>query len=129
MIHKDSGATVANTCHPTWRPEDIMQFKLLGRTLSFTVDLSKVGCGCNLALYLVSEPALDRSGSPEAAGDGAPDFCESSPYYCDANKVCGTYCPEVDIMEANNHVFGSTPHICDAPDAAGHYSGCDPAGC
>lgn len=124
MIHKDSGATVANTCHPTWRPEDIMQFKLLGRTISFTVDLSKVGCGCNLAFYLVSAPARDEQGNA-IPGD---NMLAPHNFYCDANKVGGQWCPEVDIMEANTHAFASTPHKCDPPHNS-HYNNCDRGGC
>lgn len=32
-------------------------------------------------------------------------------------------------MEANNHVFASTPHKCDEPSKTGHYSNCDRQGC
>ena len=38
------------------------QLKLRGRSLRFTVDLSRVGCGCVAALYLVDMP-----GRPDAA--------------------------------------------------------------
>ena len=31
-------------------------FKLAGKTLSFSIDLSGAGCGCNAAVYLVAMP-------------------------------------------------------------------------
>jgi hypothetical protein len=36
------------------------KFSLLDRALSFTIDLSAVGCGCNAAVYLVqmTEPGV-----------------------------------------------------------------------
>jgi len=106
-----------------WAPNGLTQLKLLGQQFSFTVDLSSVGCACNLALYLISSPALGSDGSTSAGSnrDGQP------PYYCDANMV-GGQCPEVDIMEANAATFQATPHRCDAP-ANSHYSNCDGGGC
>jgi len=96
---------------------------VLGKTLSFVVDLSKVGCACNLALYLINGPPKDETGQP------AVGTCSWSPYYCDSNGVCGEHCPEVDIMEANTHAFAATPHKCDAPSLSGHYGSCDRKGC
>ena len=59
---------------------------LLGRSLSFTIDLSAVGCGCNAAVYLVALPA-----------PGSDRSC-----YCDITYVsCGNPCVEVDLLEAN----------------------------
>jgi len=123
-VHKDSGASFADTCHPTWRPEDITQFKLLGRTMRFTVDLSNVGCGCNLAFYMVSAPARDEQGNA-IPGD---NMLAPGNFYCDANMVGGQWCPEMDIMEANTGAFASTPHKCDPPHN-GHYFNCDRGGC
>ena len=56
------------------------------RTLSYTVDLSKVGCACNAALYMVAMPFHDKG----TCGD----------YYCDANFK-GCHCPEMDIRTPN----------------------------
>lgn len=105
-------------------PERIAQMKLLGRRFSFSVDLSKVGCACNLALYLISMPArnIDWKPSPGHNRGGQPK------YYCDANQVGGQWCPEIDIMEANSHAFQTTPHRCDDP-TGGSYSNCDRGGC
>ena len=48
-------------------------------------------------------------------------------YYCDANGIAGTFCPEFDIMEANQYSFLSTAHKCDAPEK-GYYAKCDAPG-
>ena len=51
--------------------------------------------------------------------------------YCDAQAVgaqgigTGSFCPEIDLIEANSYGFKATPHRCDAPDSNGHYSACD----
>ena len=53
------------------------QAKLLGQSLSYTIDLSEVGCSCNAALYLVSMPGFNRSNPlPDPRGGD---------YYCGAN--------------------------------------------
>ena len=82
-----NGARVylANSCSEASVPtaERYLGEPLLGRTLSVTVDLSRAGCGCNAAFYLV---AMRRSPSPGQ--------CDAD-YYCDANDVCGVRCAEV----------------------------------
>eukprot|EP00443_Scrippsiella_acuminata_P096046 CAMPEP_0115607112 /NCGR_PEP_ID=MMETSP0272-20121206/18342_1 /TAXON_ID=71861 /ORGANISM="Scrippsiella trochoidea, Strain CCMP3099" /LENGTH=793 /DNA_ID=CAMNT_0003042789 /DNA_START=1 /DNA_END=2382 /DNA_ORIENTATION=+ len=123
-IHHNAGFTIFTDKEKTWEPENIEEFKLLGKIISYRVDLSKVGCACNLAFYLISMPARDMQGKPSPGTNrqGQP------PYYCDANMVGGQWCPEIDIMEANNHAFQATLHRCD-PAVNQHYSFCDRGGC
>lgn len=123
-MNHDSGFTLFSGFADRWEPSKIIQLKLLGKMISFTVDLSKVGCACNVAFYLISSPAHGPDGalSPGNGQDRQP------PYYCDANDVGGQWCPEVDIMEANTHAFQATPHKCNAP-INGHYDNCDRGSC
>ena len=96
------------------------QMNLLGKRLKFDVDLSQVGCNCNGALYLVQMPAYNSGQQPQPG--------EGGDYYCDANQVGGTYCPEMDVMESNKFAMASTAHTCDY-HAPHYYSNCDRGGC
>jgi len=69
---------------------------LLGKTLSFDVDVSTARCSCNAAFYFISPP---------------PGFPINQ--YCDGQ----TNCTEIDVMEANAHAFQSTPHCGTGGDA------------
>lgn len=120
-LEHNAGFSILSECVDSWTPESFNRLAFAGKTFSFRVDLSRVGCACNLALYLIATPGLDEFGVPNPGQDG--DF------YCDANEVGGQWCPEVDIMEANTHAFQATPHICDPPNEKGHYANCDRGGC
>ena len=78
-------------CYEVLRLNDLRQQRRL------RISLANAGCGCNVAFYLVP---IRSSTDPTACGD----------YYCDANAVCGQYCAELDIMEANIHSFVVTAH-------------------
>jgi len=111
---------IASQCDNSFTPNTFFPIKLLDKTISFSVNLNQIGCGCNAAMYLVSMPAYNSNNQPD------PTKCGD--YYCDANNVCGIYCPEIDILEANNGAFQVTPHRCDSPQ--GHYyPHCDGGGC
>ena len=82
---------------PNGGPNDYFTPNLLGGSIDYDVDLSQMECGCVAAFYTVKMPAKDYNGNPIAGDDGK--------YYCDANQVGGTYCPEFDIMEANKYAY------------------------
>lgn len=87
-------------------PSEYQAEKLLGKTLSWTVDLSAAECGCNVALYLVSMHQSTSAGW--CFEPGAP---QGGDYYCDANSgiTCGTACTEIDLVEGRPSLF---PFLC-----------------
>lgn len=101
-------------------PDSFYMMPLLGKRFAFDVDLSQVGCSCNGALYAVSMPAYNSAQQPNPGRWGD--------YYCDANDVGGTWCPEMDIMEANKYAMASTAHTCQYQPPH-YYSSCDRGGC
>lgn len=119
-IKHNSRGYITTKSQEQFSPDGFYQFKLLDQSLSFTVDLSQAGCGCNAALYLTPMPAYNSGQQPD------PTRCGD--YYCDANNVCGVLCPEIDLVEANNAAMQVTPHRCNAPQGK-FYSWCDGGGC
>ena len=105
---------------PNASPENFFTPNLLGGSVEYDVDLSQMGCGCIAAFYTVAMPAKNESGNYVTGEDGL--------WYCDANQVGGTYCPEFDIMEANKYAYQTTPHSCDAPNDQGFYKQCNRPG-
>mmetsp|Transcript_7093 Transcript_7093/g.20194 ORF Transcript_7093/g.20194 Transcript_7093/m.20194 type:complete len:302 (-) Transcript_7093:74-979(-) len=102
-------AYMADACTPgEYNNSDYLALRLLGKRLTYTTDVSRAGCGCNAALYLVSMRQNDDE-------SGCFD------YYCDANNVCGVRCVEIDIQESNKHAWHSTLHTAD--DGAGVSAG------
>lgn len=63
-------------------------FVLNGQEFSYDVELSSLTCGFNAALYFVGMTA-NEGGAEEGTN------------YCDAQAVAGTFCSEMDVMEAN----------------------------
>jgi len=96
--HLRSRAVWTTGCNAT-APADHskhLRFRLLGRTLRYTVDLSGAGCGCNAALKLV--PLLQQAHGASRCPDG----------YCDAQGSCGAHCAEVGIQAANQYAWSSS---------------------
>ena len=104
---------------PSMDPTKIYRPNLLGGSVDYDVDLSQSNCGCIAAFYLVSAPGKNSSGQYWNT-DGY--------YYCDGNQVGGNWCPEFDIMEANQWAFQTTPHSCDNPSSVGFYNNCNRGG-
>ncbi len=113
-------AYLGDSSSDTFSPESFYQMPLLGKRLTYDADYSDVGCNCNGALYFVSMPAYNSAQQPNPGGFGS--------YYCDANDVGGSYCPEMDVAEANKYAMASTAHTCNLVPPH-YYSSCDHAGC
>jgi len=120
QLHYGPRVYLANSCPTSFNPTMFYKFNLLGKTLSMTLDLSQISCACNAAVYLVMMPAYGSNNQPD------PTKCGD--YYCDANQVCGVYCPEIDLVEANAYTLQFTPHDCSPPNG-NYYSSCDGGGC
>ena len=71
------------------------KLQLLGSILTFTVDLSQVGCDCNAAVYLVQ---MDSPGNNNAN-------------YCDIQGGEYPRCAEIDLLEGNTHAVATTLHV------------------
>ncbi|KAK3898914.1 Exoglucanase 1 [Staphylotrichum tortipilum] len=111
-------------------------FTLLGNEFTFDVDLSKLGCGLNGALYFVSmdeDGGLSKYSGNKAGAKYGTGYCDAQ---CprdlkfingeanagnwkessnDQNAGVGQYgscCTEMDIWEANSISTAYTPHPC-----------------
>lgn len=110
-------------------------FNLIGKEFTFDVDVSKLPCGLNGALYFV-EMAADggiNKGNNKAGAKYGTGYCDSqcphdikfingvanvegwNPSDNDSNAgqgKMGACCPEMDIWEANSISTAYTPHPC-----------------
>jgi len=112
IAHMKARTYFADTCaEGAYRNDDYVAMKLLGKKLRYTANVSAAGCGCNAAFYLVS---MKQNTEISSCND----------YYCDANRVCGVKCVEVDIQEANKRAWHSTLHsISDSAGVGGGFGG------
>ncbi|KAI1039532.1 hypothetical protein LB505_002619 [Fusarium chuoi] len=118
---------------------------LTGTEFSFDVEMEKLPCGMNGALYL--------SEMPQDGGKSTSKNSKAGAYYgagyCDAQcyvtpfingvgniKGQGVCCNELDIWEANSRSTHIAPHPCNKPglygctgDECGSSGICDKAGC
>ncbi|KAK7737656.1 hypothetical protein SLS63_002785 [Diaporthe eres] len=121
--------------------------QLTGQEFTFDVDMSKLPCGMNSALYLSEMEATGGKDSSDLSVAGA----EYGAGYCDAQcyttpfinglgniNGSGVCCNELDIWEANARATHIAPHPCNVPglyacDANGEDCGdngvCDKSGC
>ena len=89
------------------------KFHLSNRELTFDVDMSGVGCGCNAAAYLVAMP--ERPSATSSA-------------YCDIQGPEGVApCLEIDLIEGNTKAIQSTLHTTQGHGADG--ATCNQDGC
>lgn len=97
-------------------------FTLFNKEVSYDIDLGKVGCSCNAALFFVSMPGFNEDGTMATGND--PNL----PWYCDATGIGGVKCWEHDTIEGNMYTMAVTPHRCS--NSRGQYiSECHQKGC
>ena len=82
-------------------------FNMLNREIAVDVDLSKLGCGMNFALYLIE---MDEDGGKSKSGLSGARYGTG---YCDAQPSDNS-CSEFDIIEANSLAMVMTTHACEA---------------
>ena len=58
------GYSIAAKQSDTFQPYIWTEYKLINKTISFTTDLSEIGCSCNANIYLVTMPGYNSSGQP-----------------------------------------------------------------
>ncbi|KAH8598337.1 endoglucanase EG-1 [Bisporella sp. PMI_857] len=93
--------------------------RLTGKEFTFDVDVSKLPCGMNGALYL-SE--MDASGGKSELNTGGAYYgsgycdaqCFTTPFINGVGNVAGkgSCCNEMDIWEANARAEQIAPHVC-----------------
>jgi len=97
-------------------------FTLFNKQVSYDIDLSKVGCSCNAALFFVTMPGFSADGTIAKGND------PKLPFYCDATGIGGVMCFEHDTIEGNMYTMAVTPHKCSSP-RGGYITQCHQKGC
>ncbi|CAK4682341.1 hypothetical protein LEN26_011292 [Aphanomyces euteiches] len=119
-------------------------YKVLNKEFTFEVDVSKVPCGGNSALYFVP---MDQDGGKSKYPNNKAGAAYGTGY-CDAqcpggnafvngqanmNNNMGQCCMEMDIWEANSVSNALTPHTCTVDGVytcvGGDCGVCDKGGC
>ncbi|PGH03602.1 hypothetical protein AJ79_07331 [Helicocarpus griseus UAMH5409] len=99
--------------------EEYEMLQLTGKEFTFDVDVSKLPCGMNGALYL-SEMPKDGAKSELAPGGAAYGMgycdaqCYATPFINGLGNIngAGACCNEMDIWEANARATHLAPHPC-----------------
>ncbi|ESZ96488.1 hypothetical protein SBOR_3110 [Sclerotinia borealis F-4128] len=112
------------------------EFALLGNEFTFTVDVSKLPCGLNGALYFVpmdADGGMSKYATNKAGAAYGTGYCDAQcprdmkfvdgtannvGWVADSNSAnsgtgnIGSCCSEFDVWEANSMSQALTPHIC-----------------
>ena len=70
-VKYNGNVQIAKTPNNTYSPNMFQEYRLSGKTVKFTADLSSVGCSCDAAFYFVSMPGYGSNGNPTPGQWGA----------------------------------------------------------
>ncbi|EOO01771.1 putative glycoside hydrolase family 7 protein [Phaeoacremonium minimum UCRPA7] len=137
FVTKDNyGTNIGSRLYLMASSSKYQMFTLLGNEFTFDVDVSKLGCGLNGALYFVSmdeDGGLSKYSTNKAGAKYGTGYCDAQcprdlkfingeansaqwePSSNDQNAGVGQYgscCTEMDIWEANSISTAYTPHPC-----------------
>jgi len=112
-----------------WNTVEYEKFFLFDHALSFTIDLSSVGCGCNAAVYLVQMTTPTTTGSNYCDIQGRFDEAQGRFVKADAvykSEGIDAACFEIDLLEGNKKAIQATLHTAQGKGADGR---CNQDGC
>ncbi|TFK27147.1 cellobiohydrolase I-II [Coprinopsis marcescibilis] len=145
FLTKSQGTNIGGRVYLMDSDSRYEMFYLLNKEFTFDVDVSKVPCGINGALYFIQMDAdggLSKHSGNKAGAKYGTGYCDSqcprdmkfingeanvegwggSP--TDPNAGAGRYgacCAEMDIWEANKISNAYTPHPCNTPNDGGYH--------
>ncbi|KAK0667366.1 glycoside hydrolase [Cercophora samala] len=130
----DNGQNVGSRVYLMASSDKYKMFNLLNKEFTFDVDVSKLPCGLNGAVYfseMLEDGGLKSFSGNKAGAKYGTGYCDSQ---CpqdikfingeanvdgwggaDGNSGTGKYgicCAEMDIWEANSDATAYTPHVC-----------------
>ncbi|KAI0026062.1 glycoside hydrolase [Xylariomycetidae sp. FL0641] len=132
----DSSTNIGSRMYLMASEDKYAMFELLGNEFTFDVDVSKLGCGLNGALYFVSmdeDGGMSKYEGNQAGAKYGTGYCDAqcprdlkfidgkansdqwAPSSNDDNAgvgAMGSCCSEMDIWEANSMSTAYTPHPC-----------------
>jgi len=140
MTKGDYGTNYGSRVYMLDNGNEYKMFRLKNREFSLTVDMARMPCGLNGAVYFVE---MDKDGGKHASGGLNQAGAAYGTGYCDAqcphdmkfinglanivdwnstsNPPIGKYgscCAEMDIWEANSRATAYTPHPCSTTGVA-----------
>ncbi|KAG2017816.1 cellobiohydrolase I-I [Coprinopsis cinerea AmutBmut pab1-1] len=152
FLTRSQGTNVGGRVYLMENENRYQMFNLLNKEFTFDVDVSKVPCGINGALYFIqmdadggmSSQPNNRAGAKYGTGycdsqcprdikfiDGVANSVGWEPSETDSNAGRGRYgicCAEMDIWEANSISNAYTPHPCRTQNDGG-YQRCEGRDC
>jgi len=119
-----TGGNVGSRLYLLDSKENYRIFKLVNKEFAFDIDMSKIGCGINGAVYFVEMPedgGMSKFPNNKAGAKYGTGYCDAQcphdikfingeanlPY---KGSSYGSCCSEMDIWEANKMAAAFTPH-------------------